>query len=104
MADLPPDSNGETGEDAGPGQESATGTPRWVKVFGIIAVVLVLLVGVMLVTGGGPGGGHGPGRHIGGDDTPAGDRGRQTPPASVPEQPEVHTGPPPGVEHGPQEP
>jgi hypothetical protein len=37
----------------------ATGTPRWVKVFGVIALVLILLVVVMLVIGGN----HGPGRH-----------------------------------------
>jgi uncharacterized cupredoxin-like copper-binding protein len=35
-------------------------TPRWVKVFGIIAIVLVLLVVVVLLVGGGR---HGPGRH-----------------------------------------
>ncbi len=36
-------------------------TPRWVKVFGIIAVILILLVGFILATGlGGP---HGPARH-----------------------------------------
>ncbi len=35
-------------------------TPRWVKVFGIIALVLGLLVGIMLLTGGE----HGPGRHL----------------------------------------
>lgn len=35
-------------------------TPRWVKVFGIIAIVLVLLFLIMQLTGGG----HGPGRHI----------------------------------------
>jgi hypothetical protein len=33
-------------------------TPRWVKVFGIVGVVLVLLVVVMLISG------HGPGRHM----------------------------------------
>jgi hypothetical protein len=56
------------------------GTPRWVKVFGIIAVVVVVLVVVLLVTG--RGGSHGPGRHLpGGDNSPA------------------HTGPPPGVTH-----
>ena len=33
--------------------------PRWVKVFGLIAVVVVALVVVMLATG------HGPGRHHG---------------------------------------
>lgn len=35
-------------------------TPRWVKLFGIIALILVLLVGVMLLSGGE----HGPGRHM----------------------------------------
>jgi hypothetical protein len=41
------------------------GTPRWVKVFGIIALIVVLLVVVMLIVGRG---GHGPGRHaLGGD-------------------------------------
>lgn len=33
------------------------GVPRWVKVFGVIAVVVVVLVVVMLLSG------HGPGRH-----------------------------------------
>jgi len=46
MADLP----------AGPG------TPRWVKVFGIVVLVLVLFVVVMMATG--VGGKHGPGRHM----------------------------------------
>lgn len=39
---------------------SSPGTPRWVKVFGIIGLVLVMVVGVMLRAGGE----HGPGRHI----------------------------------------
>jgi len=35
---------------------STTGTPRWVKVFGIIVIVLVLLFAIkMLTVGGGPG-------------------------------------------------
>jgi hypothetical protein len=34
-------------------------TPRWVKVFGIVAAVLVVLVVILLLTGN-----HGPGRHI----------------------------------------
>jgi len=38
--------------------EASSGTPRWVKVFGIIGVVLVLLIVVMLLTG------HGPGQHM----------------------------------------
>ena len=48
MADLPhyPDSNRDTGYDT-------TSTPRWVYVFGIIAIVLVLLFVVLHLTGGG---------------------------------------------------
>ncbi|MBI4311483.1 MAG: hypothetical protein HY681_06845 [Chloroflexi bacterium] len=38
------------------------GAPRWVKVFGIIGIIVVLLVVIVLFAGGGPGG-HGPGRH-----------------------------------------
>ena len=45
------------------------GTPRWVKVFGIIVIVLVLLVVGLLFIGGSE---HGPGRH-----TPSGDAGGQ---------------------------
>jgi hypothetical protein len=45
MADLPPIQN----------SSNDTGTPRWVKVFGIIAVVVVLLIVIHLLTGGGPG-------------------------------------------------
>ena len=55
-------------------KDTQTGTPRWVKVSAIIALVLVVLVVVMLVTGRG---GHGPGRH-----TSSGDIGH-TPPASA---------------------
>jgi hypothetical protein len=67
MADPPPypNSSSDTGS-----------TPRWVKVFGIIVIVLVLLFVVLKVTG--LGGRHGPGRH-----TPSGDAGGQTPPANV---------------------
>jgi hypothetical protein len=50
-------------------------TPRWVKIVGIIALVLALLVGIMLLTG--AGGNHGPGRHM-----PSGGAG-DTPPSSV---------------------
>jgi hypothetical protein len=40
-----PDSNGDTGDDTGVGPDrgSTTSTPRWVKVSGIIVIVLVLL-------------------------------------------------------------
>jgi hypothetical protein len=34
------------------------GTPRWVKVFGIIVLVVLALFAILLFTGG-----HGPGRH-----------------------------------------
>jgi len=59
MADLPPfpDSNGDTG--LGPDRGSTILTPRWVKVFGITVIVLVLLFGILHLTGnslGGPGG------------------------------------------------
>jgi hypothetical protein len=59
------------------------GTPRWVKAFGIIALVLVLLVVVLLLTG--RGGGHGPGRHTSGGDRSWGQIG--PPPAVTHEQP-----------------
>ena len=59
MADLPPypDSNGDTG--VGPDRGSPPSTPRWVKVFAIIAIVLVLLFVILQVAGGD----HGPSRH-----------------------------------------
>ena len=37
-------------------------TPRWVKIAGITVLVLVLLLGIMFLTG--LGGEHGPGRHM----------------------------------------
>ena len=61
-----------SGDATGPDERNrgaATGTPRWVKIFGIVALVLVLLVVVLLLVGGGS---HGPGRHTGGDAAPAG--------------------------------
>jgi uncharacterized cupredoxin-like copper-binding protein len=69
MADLPPyrDPSDDTG--VGPG------IPRWVKVFGIIVIVLVLLGGIIVLTG--VGGEHGPSRH-----TPSGDAGGQTRPSN----------------------
>ena len=55
-----------------PDQGSTTATPRWVKVFGIVAIVLALLFAILLLTG------HGPGRHM----SPGGDPGGHAPPAS----------------------
>ena len=43
---------------APPPADPRVGVPRWVKVFGIVGAVLVVLVVVMLLTG------HGPGRHM----------------------------------------
>lgn len=60
-----------------PNDASATGTPRWVKVFAAIALVAVVVITVLVITGGG---GHGPSRHA-----PADDAG--------------HTGPPAGLTH-----
>jgi hypothetical protein len=62
MADPPryPGTGDDTDNEAGPDRESPPGVPRWVKVLGIIAAVLVLLTVIVLVVGGG---GHGPGRH-----------------------------------------
>jgi hypothetical protein len=43
-------------------------TPRWVKVFGIIAIVVIVLILVMLIAGGE----HGPSRHQPGGGNPEG--------------------------------
>lgn len=66
MADLPPDPTSDS--DAG----RPPSTPQWVMVFGIIAIVAVLLLGFVLFSGlGGP---HGPQRHA-----PSGDAGGYRP-------------------------
>lgn len=57
MADQPPYPETNPDPDAGPDRDPTTGAPRWVKVFGIIGL-LVLLLGVILMVMGG----HGPGR------------------------------------------
>ena len=84
MADLPPfsDANGDTSDDTdvGPDRGSTTSTPRWVYVFGIILIVLVLLFVIMQLTGE-----HGPGRHIASihelhGDAPSGEVGDHRPP------------------------
>jgi hypothetical protein len=58
MADPPryPDSTGDTGDDTGrrPDYESPS-TPRWVKVFGLIALVLILVFVIVHLAGGGLG-------------------------------------------------
>jgi hypothetical protein len=52
-----------------PGHGSTRGTPRWMKAFGIIALVLVVLFVISLLAGVR----HGPGMH-----TPSGDAGDST--------------------------
>jgi hypothetical protein len=42
----------------GAGAEPSVGTPRWVKVFAIVAAAVTVLIVVRLLTG------HGPGRHL----------------------------------------
>ena len=95
MPDPPPypDSDRDAVDDAGGGSDrgARAGTPRWVKVLGVIALVLVVLVVVMLVTGGRT---HGPGRHAGSDD-----RDEQTAPSGVSEPGGRGHRPPGG--HGP---
>ncbi len=54
----------------GRGPESIPGTPRWVKVFGVIALVVVLLFVILMFAGSGR---HGPSRHM-----PRGDTTRQS--------------------------
>jgi len=56
MADPP--SNPDADDAVAVDREPTTSTPRWVKVFGVIALVLLLLFVIALLAGG-----HGPGRH-----------------------------------------
>ena len=55
-----------------PDRGDDTRTPRWVKAFGIITLLVVLVFVVLMLAGGGD---HGPGRHF-----PTGGAGGQTPP------------------------
>jgi hypothetical protein len=57
MADPPTHSDSGTGPD----DFVPTGAPRWVKMWGIITIALVLLVLIVMLASGGR---HGPGRHL----------------------------------------
>jgi hypothetical protein len=78
MADPPPypDTGNDTGVGSGRGSTTTTpvypGTPRWVKVSGVVVLVLVLLFVITMFAGGGR---HGPGRHM-----PSGGAGGYTSP------------------------
>jgi hypothetical protein len=61
MAHLTTHTDTGDGTDGGPDRGSIYRTPRWVKVFGIAVLILMLLIAIMLVSGhlsGGPGPGH----------------------------------------------
>ena len=61
MIEPPPTTPGDADGDTrvGPDRGLPPGTPRWVKVFGIVAIVLVLLFVILHLAGGGFGG-HSP--------------------------------------------
>lgn len=54
---------------------SPAGTPRWVKVSGVIAIVVGVLV-VLMLTGPIGAGAHGPGRHLPSGGTPSSSAGQ----------------------------
>jgi hypothetical protein len=68
MTDPHPRTQTDTGDGSEilPGRESKPPTPRWVKVFGTIAAIVIVVLVIGLLTGQlGPGGRHGPSRHVG---------------------------------------
>lgn len=69
MAAPPPDLDSTDDVTTEPARSAAPGTPRWVLVLGIIALVLIVAFVVQAVLGGG----HGPGMHA--SSTVAGIRG-----------------------------
>lgn len=52
----------DSGVSGPPGGESATGTPRWVTLAWIAALIVVVLLAAMMLLGGGR---HGPSMHTG---------------------------------------
>jgi hypothetical protein len=52
MANLPPDPDAIRDDTSHvPGYEAAPSTPRWVKVFGIIFIILIVLFVILHLTG-----------------------------------------------------
>ena len=65
MTDMSPGNDPQVG----PGRDSPPARPRWVKVFAIIAVALVVCLVIILTVAGGK---HGPSRHLPENDSPEG--------------------------------
>ena len=65
----------DTDNDPAGRSSTATGPPRWVKVCGVIALIVIVLVVIVAIFGGGR---HGPARH-----TSSADLGGQRPISSV---------------------
>ena len=63
MSDMPPPVDASRDRGLPPDNDSPGRTPRWVKVFGAIMVLVILLFAILMFTRG-PGGQHGPGRHM----------------------------------------
>jgi hypothetical protein len=79
-----PSSNSDN--NVSPTEDRPPGMPRWVKVSGIIVIILVVAFVVLQLSGHSPGN-HGPGRHMpsgvqspSGDQAPSGGNGGHTPP------------------------
>lgn len=54
------DPNGGVDRDMGTGRRSTEGTPRWVKAFAVVGLVVALLLIIVALLPGR----HGPGRHL----------------------------------------
>lgn len=63
MPDMPPPLDASRDRGIPPDDDSPGRTPRWVKVFGAIIVLVILLFVILMFTRG-RGGQHGPGRHM----------------------------------------
>lgn len=57
MADPPANPSSREQSDGASDRESAPGTPRWVKIFAVVALVVVAVFIILLLTG------HGPAQH-----------------------------------------